>query len=58
MLIDKFASTSEGNLDWESMNPYVFPLPPIVTSSDGGNFQQGVILQEGALDELRYPMAQ
>ncbi|CAN4092228.1 unnamed protein product [Withania somnifera] len=57
-LIDKSASTSGGNnLDWESMNPYVFSLPPIVTSSDGGYFQQGVILQEGVLDELRYPMA-
>ncbi|MCE0480749.1 hypothetical protein HAX54_037852 [Datura stramonium] len=56
-LIDKSASTSGGNLDWESMNPYVLPLPPIVASSDGG-FQQGVELQEGPLDELRYPMAQ
>lgn len=58
VFIDKSASTSGGNLDWESMNPYVLPLPPIAASNDGGNFQQGVILQEGALDELRYPMAQ
>ncbi|KAK6792628.1 hypothetical protein RDI58_011709 [Solanum bulbocastanum] len=58
VFIDKSASTSGGNLDWESMNPYVLPLPPIVASNDGGNFQQGVIRQEGALDELRYPMAQ
>ncbi|KAG5612908.1 hypothetical protein H5410_024189 [Solanum commersonii] len=58
VFIDKSASTSGGNLDWESMNPYVLPLPPIIVSNDGGNSQQGVILQEGALDELRYPMAQ
>ncbi|KAK4722614.1 hypothetical protein R3W88_012847 [Solanum pinnatisectum] len=58
VFIDKSATTSGGNLDWESMNPYVLPLPPIVASNDGGNFQQGVILQEGVLDELRYPMAQ
>lgn len=58
VLIDKSASTSGGNLDWESMNPYVLPLPPIVTSNDGGNFHQDVMLQEGALDELRYSMAQ
>ncbi|KAK4352238.1 hypothetical protein RND71_027756 [Anisodus tanguticus] len=57
IFIDKSASTSGGNLDWEAMDPYLFPLPPIVTLNDGG-FQQGVILQEGALDELRYPMAQ
>lgn len=56
VFIDKSASTSGGNLDWESMNPYVLPFPPIV---DGGNFQQGVILQEGTLDdELRYPREQ
>ncbi|KAM3305114.1 transcription factor RAX3 [Capsicum chacoense] len=57
LVIDKFTATSGGNLDWESMNPYVLPLPPIVASSDGG-FQQGVIFQQGALDELRYPMVQ
>ncbi|CAN4122484.1 unnamed protein product [Withania somnifera] len=59
VLIDKSVSTSGGNnLDWESMNPYVLPLPPIVASSDGGNFQKGVIVQEGAVGELRYPMTQ
>ncbi|OIT29429.1 PREDICTED: transcription factor RAX3-like [Nicotiana attenuata] len=54
MLIDKSASTSGGSMDWDAMNPFVFPLPPI---NDEG-FQQGVIIQEGAFDELRYPMAQ
>ncbi|KAJ8537840.1 hypothetical protein K7X08_014380 [Anisodus acutangulus] len=57
MFIHKSASISGGNLDWEAMNPYALPLPPIVASNNGG-FQQGIILQEGALDELRYPMAQ
>ncbi|XP_059279505.1 transcription factor RAX3-like [Lycium ferocissimum] len=52
MFIDKSASTSGGNLDWEAMNPFVLPPPPIV------DLQQGVIIQEGALDELRYPLAQ
>nr|XP_016466116.1 PREDICTED: transcription factor RAX1-like [Nicotiana tabacum] len=54
MLNNKPATTLGGSLHWEDMNNLVFPFPPLVVSNNEGH-QHGTLLEEGALNEPRYP---
>ncbi|KAK4354735.1 hypothetical protein RND71_026929 [Anisodus tanguticus] len=54
MLINKPVTTTLGrSSEWEDMNNLVFPLAPLVVSNNEDH-QHGTLLQEGALDKLRY----
>ncbi|XP_060171334.1 transcription factor RAX3-like [Lycium barbarum] len=53
MVNNKPSTTLGGNLEWENMNNLVFPFAPLVASNNEGH-QHCTLLQEGALDELRY----